>query len=593
MIIKKITIENFLCYYRIKEFELSDGLNIILGENGEGKTKFFEALEWLFNGDNRNLRVLVSAKAIAEAEVNEEFRVRVGITVEQYEVIKTVSKSFIVKKLKGDALSTINYSIEGVEETKTGERIQVDGNSLLEKVFPSRIRRYSMFKGESQLDIFKNEDALMNLIDSFSSAKYYEKYTEKGEYLREKAEKAVDDATRSDSNNQKEYRRLEAEIAELSKKKREITVFINSSEEQIKKTEESIQEAEKYVINAEALQTINERINNIDKQIIAMANSIDENYTTALFDERWILVNFEKIHHEFSKKVSAIASKKRELQSEFDKQIGIKEGKKLMEAQLLNNSIPLPKGVPSKAHMEEMLKDEFCKVCNREARKGSEAYSFMQKRLKDYLKSQIPEQPENDKDKILFRHDYVSLLFNMGVSHEDNLAELRGVKKVIKELFELHKRKKEDLEGLKQKREKEIVEREKVIGNSRVGAEKLGNVLKNYNGWHTDLTNRNKELSDYKNKLKNIEGELIQRKVEKDGIDIKSANTFLIKTREVLRDIEEIFTSIKKKKLEEFVDKLQKKSNTHAVAIVKKDSGITFHDPWNNQIHVSLTKAVI
>ena len=62
MIIKKITIENYLCYYGVKEFELSDGLNIILGENGEGKTKLFEAIDWLLNGDDSNLELLVSAK---------------------------------------------------------------------------------------------------------------------------------------------------------------------------------------------------------------------------------------------------------------------------------------------------------------------------------------------------------------------------------------------------------------------------------------------------------------------------------------------------------------------------------------------------
>jgi DNA sulfur modification protein DndD len=64
MIIKKITIENYLCYYGVKEFELSSGLNIILGENGEGKTKFFEAIEWLFNGDEKGLNLLVSSKKL-------------------------------------------------------------------------------------------------------------------------------------------------------------------------------------------------------------------------------------------------------------------------------------------------------------------------------------------------------------------------------------------------------------------------------------------------------------------------------------------------------------------------------------------------
>ena len=81
MNIKKISIENYLCYYNVKEFELSNGLNIILGENGEGKTKFFEALEWLFNGDEDDLEKLVSAKKLEETEVGDSFRVMVTMII--------------------------------------------------------------------------------------------------------------------------------------------------------------------------------------------------------------------------------------------------------------------------------------------------------------------------------------------------------------------------------------------------------------------------------------------------------------------------------------------------------------------------------
>jgi len=94
MIIKNITIENFLCYYDIKQFELANGLNIILGENGEGKTKFFEAIDWLFNGTDRELELLVSAKAIEEVAIGDSFRVRVSITAEQY------GERFIIVRLQ-------------------------------------------------------------------------------------------------------------------------------------------------------------------------------------------------------------------------------------------------------------------------------------------------------------------------------------------------------------------------------------------------------------------------------------------------------------------------------------------------------------
>ena len=110
MIIQKISIQNYLCYYDLKEFDLSEGLNIILGENGEGKTKFFEAIDWLFNGDNRNLDLLVSAMALSEAKINEEFKVQVAITVKQYDEICLISKSFLAKKIEDNRCTTSNYS---------------------------------------------------------------------------------------------------------------------------------------------------------------------------------------------------------------------------------------------------------------------------------------------------------------------------------------------------------------------------------------------------------------------------------------------------------------------------------------------------
>ena len=69
MIIKKVQIENYVCYYDIKSFELSNGLNIILGANGEGKTNFFEAIDWLFNGKNLDLDTLVSKRKLVLRQI--------------------------------------------------------------------------------------------------------------------------------------------------------------------------------------------------------------------------------------------------------------------------------------------------------------------------------------------------------------------------------------------------------------------------------------------------------------------------------------------------------------------------------------------
>jgi DNA sulfur modification protein DndD len=561
MIIRKIQIENYLCYYDSNTFELSEGLNIILGENGEGKTKFFEAVDWLFNGENRELDMLVSAKKLNETEIGDSFRVRVSMTVEQYGEKSIITKSFLAKKEKANECSTSSFMIEGISENSSGERTQVDGQALLDRIFPFQIRKYSMFKGEAELNIFESDSALANLINLFSEAKHYDKYSEKGAFLREKAEKAVEDSSKLDKKNEALYRRLEGEILQLEREKEKYKVHLNATEDEIKKIEGNLQDAERHVNNADALETLNKRIKEIEERISYLTGRIDENYTTSLFDENWILVNFESFHKEFAEKVSAHSKTRRELQSEFDKQKGIKVGEKKAKAELLNNAIPLPNNIPSKAIMEEMLNDEICKVCNREAKKGSEAYEFMMKRLKTYLESQVTEENEPDKDEPLFKYDYTNRLDNLSISHEDNLKNLRLIRTKIKELFEFNDDRKKDIEELNIQLEKEKTEREKILGNSSIGAEKLSDILKNYNAWQRDLKNRNQDQVDYTTKLKNLDSELKAKKEEKDKIDTSSANSFLIKTRNILRDIETIFIDTKEKKFDEFIEKLQTKSN--------------------------------
>ncbi len=561
MIIRKIQIDNYLCYYDTNAFELSEGLNIILGENGEGKTKFFEAVDWLFNGESRELEMLVSAKKLNETEIGESFRVRVSMTVEQYGEKSIITKSFLAKKEKANECSTSSFMIEGISENSSGERTQVDGQALLDRIFPYQIRKYSMFKGEAELNIFESDSALANLINLFSEAKHYDKYSEKGAFLREKAEKAVEDSSKLDKKNEALYKKLEGDIIYLEREKAKYLVHLNSTEEEIRKIEGNLQLAESHVSNADALETLNKRIKEIEERISYLTGRIDENYTTSLFDENWILVNFESFHKEFAEKVSTHSKTRRELQSEFDKQKGIIEGEKKAKAELLNNAIPLPNNVPSKAVMEEMLNDEICKVCNREAKKGSEPYEFMMKRLKTYLESQVIEESEPNNDEPLFKFDYINRLDNLSISHEDNLKNLRLIRTKIKELFEFNDDRKKDIEELSEQLEKEKSERDKILGNSSIGADKLSDVLKNYNAWQRDLKNRNQEQVDYTTKLKSLESELKAKKEEKDKIDTSSANSFLIKTRNILRDIETIFIDTKEKKFDEFIEKLQTKSN--------------------------------
>lgn len=565
MIIKKIQIENYLCYFGLNTFQFEDGLNIILGENNEGKTKFFEAVDWLFNGNSIDIINLISAKKLNEISSGDSFNVSVSMNVEQYETGSKITRSFTVTKNTNNDFETSIVVFEGEEkDNTTGERIPKNAQNLLDKIFPFQIRKYSMFKGETELNIFDNDEALANLINLFSDARHFEKYTVKGVFLRDKAEKAVEQSTRQNQQNQKDYNLLESEISNLQREKERIKVLLNSTEEEKTKLEKNIKEAEKYANNAKELEIINKRIENFESTISTADRIIDYNFTTSLFDENWILVNFESFHKEFAEKVSAHSKTRRELQSDFDRQKGIIEGEKKAKAELLNNAVPLPIGVPSKSHMEEMLNDEICKVCNREAKKGSEEYEFMMKRLKVYLESQVVEENVTENDGPLFKFDYTNRLENLSISHEDNLKNLRSIRSDIKDKFELISERGKEKKELEELLEKEKDERKKILGDSKIADEsKLLNVFKNYTYWQDDLKSTNEDYYNLNTKFQDIQNKIRLKQDEKDKIDLNSASSFLLKTRDILRHIEAIFIETKKNKFDEFIDRLESKSNKY------------------------------
>jgi len=561
MIIKKVTIENFLCYYGIKEFQFSKGLNIILGENGEGKTKFFDAIEWLLNTSNTsNESALISQKALSEASAGESFQVSVKLTCEHEDETVYITRQFRVSKLNVEKSETTKAILDGIKESRTGERDIVDGKQWLDIVFPPEIRRYSMFKGESSLNILKQDASLLNLINLFSDARSYDKYASKIEFLREEAEKEVSENTRINTKKKSEFENLEKQITLAQLKKSQLEEQLDRLEQNTNTTIDLVKEAEKFVVNANALESINKRIDILVDRKQKNDAKIDENYTTSLLDDFWILMHFESIHNEFSKKIQAAEIAKRQIQQEFDISKGETKGRRILQAKLINNSSPLPIGVPNKATMEEMLNDEICKVCNREAKVGTEAYQYMENNLKQFLISLEPEK-NVEEDEVLFKNNYLRSLVNMSTNHDTSILRFRSIISEIKEKFEFNKSRDEDSNRFKDQIDNEKLERTKILGNSSLGEERLLDVIKNYNQWQTDIINANRSKVtldyQYKEASESLESKIEQR----DKIGEQSANSYLIKKRDLLKDIEKIFKETKERKFDEFLKKLEDKSN--------------------------------
>ena len=253
MRIKSIDIKNFRSYYgENNHFEFSDGLTLILGDNGDGKTTFFEALEWLFDTTSERANLSnVSEMRKSKLEIGEHDEVYVAMTFD-HDGEKMVEKSFSIVKTGHDTYSVSNASYG--YETNGIERESVDGKQLITRCYDSFIRRFSMFKGESDLSVFDNAASLKTLVDKFSDIHKFDGLVANTDSFEQKANKALLQEMKSDDKISKETKFLELQMTRLSGE-------IQQNKEDIKDKKD-------------AIATFSSNLNKLQKNIVISKNAL-------------------------------------------------------------------------------------------------------------------------------------------------------------------------------------------------------------------------------------------------------------------------------------------------------------------------------
>ena len=190
MVIQKVEIQNFRLFYRHNEFVFSNGLNLIIGANGDGKTTFYDALEWLFrtDGTNKMDTKFISKNRWEELLPNDSDEVRVAMTYEHGGKQKVLVKHFRFTKSHDGEVSTSNYMFSLIEDNGT-ERSVKDG-VCFDKDLPSEIRKFIMFNGRGDLDVLRTSNSMKILIDCHSNVRDFDAYFDFMEYATKNAEMA-------------------------------------------------------------------------------------------------------------------------------------------------------------------------------------------------------------------------------------------------------------------------------------------------------------------------------------------------------------------------------------------------------------------
>lgn len=584
MIIKEIRIKNFRSYYGDKNiFQFSNGLTLILGDNGDGKTTFFDALQWLLNTtiDKGNIDHMSEMRK-SKMEIGDQDEVSVSMLFE-HNGEKSVEKSFTVERTSEESFKVGPLVYRGYETTGP-ERVQVSGKRLIDNCYDAFIQRFSMFKGESELNVFENATALKDLVDKFSDIKKFDDLVEYTTSFEGKANAAYLKEMRSDKKVANEAKALELQISRLAGE-------IDTKKGDIKDKNTSLEVYSKRLDELEENQETSERYKNLQsrlkskeekqKKLKAQISSVDYNH--ALLDRMWILCAFPDVLQEFKQKCSALSKEKRNLEKDDERRKAIELGKleavKEIQGALSNGAPELPWYLPDQETMEEMLHDHICKICGRTAEEGTAAYNFMLQKLEEYkrhisLEAAKKSQKKAIEEKELFKHSNIESLHNLSISLSgSNESQISGLVGEISDRFELVDRLSQDLKDVEQDIQDTINEKSRLLiqaGNvSEAVLEKDFNDIK---GLFEQKGRAEIRLTELKGELGELEKKMSDLQKQMDALNPDSSQVKVYRdVHRVLEEIAKAFTVAKKENLRRFLADMEDKANSYLIQLSASD----------------------
>ncbi len=580
MRIINLTINNFRSYYGKNEFTFTDGLTLIIGDNGDGKTTFFDALKWLLDpalekADINN----ISEMRKSELEIGEVATVSVAMTFD-HDGEKMIEKSFIVERQSVDKYVTRNFSFKGYE-TQGAERFQVSGKTLIVRCFDSFIQKFSMFKGESTLDVLGDREALKMLVDKLSDIREFEEYVEMTEEFETKSSAAYEKECRNDKKTDKEAYLLGQQKIEVSTRISNISRDLQEVEKSISLYASKIEDLEKNQEASERYQDLKKLIKVREEAVLQWKSRISaQNFNINLLDKYWILAPFGPVLEEFRKKVAAFSKEKRKLRDTFIEQKAKEDGRNeiLDEISSLANGVTrLPWYLPDQDTMQEMIDEETCKVCGRPAPKGSEAYEFMVSRLNDFLKhleAKKRTEEEKTKEKELFVNRFVEEMQNLSISLGGSKAqEVSELSVTIFERLELLETFKRELAKAEEKLQEALDDKARLlIQVEGVTEEQLDLVFRDFKGFFEHKGKAENRSIELRERLKQAlaEKQNIEEKYDRLTPGGSMARVYQ-KVHIILRNIANAFKESKELNLTRFLEEIENRANGYLARLNTQD----------------------
>lgn len=551
MIISKISMKNFQCYhgdFADNSFQFKKGLNIVSGNNGGGKSKLYDAFLWviydyIFLSDARDFvktseykESLISDKAKLDCEIGDTVTTEVELVV----MSSQNSEFKLTRTLYGTKFGDKKWACERSKLTiaeKKALRWELVANDkhehILNRVLPNHLKPYMWFQGE-QVDgllDFKKEATLNNAINVLSDISVYDEFKQISQKLSEKADKEHTKASKDSSRNHARSEQLGNELERVVKDIRTTREELKNANDNLHTSEDEREGLLSKIDDAEKKADLKARKRTIESEVTTLTKEITKIYSgfsKKLFTNYWVLRNVSPVLQEFSDKYNAYFIEHQKIAN---------SGQELV--------VKLPLNIPQPAQLKQMIEEETCFVCNREAKKGTDAYEAIQKLLN--------RQNEPVSIEELFVTDCSSYFQSM---YHESLGMQNDIKRIddnISGEFKLLAAKKARLNELNTELKNIQSNFESLIENddSESTINKFKSLNSNISKFQTKVDSLDRKIKDLEHKKLDIEKELaklVSREINKDIIISKKVFSELaeiaIDTRElvftqIIRELEE------------------------------------------------------
>lgn len=576
MIIESIEINDFMCYAGENHFDFTEGMNVIIGDNGYGKSKLYDAFYWAMYDEcfDTNVkewkktrfigRSIVSDKAIYEAS---EGLVRASVKLTFKDVAKNCQ--YIVERILTGQKTTEEFmpDTESVEEITyrkiagmTGKLItspeEID--RIKKKILPDNIRPYMWFQGEQVESIidFGERDSLTQAINVLSNISRFDYISEVADAWEKSASEQYYRKVKSLSTDKNKSDQLEAERNNIVKRIALLENDLSKYRDNLGSAEE---EADKLVNKQEEAARIREldvQIKNLEQQKSQVMEEVQferEDLYQKMFSRRWVLKGTAGL-------VKAYNDKYRKYQDTKMKKKAEAKAKVEAENKLLKQlQAKLPINVPEPIYLEKMLEEERCLVCNREAEIESEPWNFIKSLIE--RSHAIPE--DNHSEEWTSAHDFEAdfrRLSQHGYAMEQDIHRIDAdIKSTFQRLNRLDKRSRsltDDLEKVKN-------DYSNLVTDSAIDGERAKNLL-------SELQAKNDFANRFRTNLTRAEIELERKQKELERIDLELGQlvkeelpNWMEEKKKLLTDFRELAYSTRERVFKKLVKQLEDEANKH------------------------------